>query len=313
MNGRAFFTARMSFHVRRRSPAPRGRTGATGTVIGWTKRVSGIGRLQVAAEVAQLDVAELLALYDREERLQASESGMRREEAPGVVRLVDTVGRQSAIIFAKLDEAEADSAIERETAYFDGLGHEFEWKLFAHDLPVDMHQRLARHGFEAEEPETILILDLADVPEGLLRPVVADVRRIGSPEGLRDVTAVREAVWPGEHLSLEEHLRHMMRTDPDSLSVYAVYESGRPVSAGRIQFPARSPFAGIWGGATLPASRGKGHYTALLATRVQEAIARGRRFVTIDASPMSRPIVEKYGFRPVTRAQAFIHRPPASG
>ncbi len=121
---------------------------------------------------------------------------MRRELAPGVVRLVDTVGRQGAIVFARLDAADADGVIERETAYFDRLGHEFEWKLFAHDLPADMHLRLARHGFRAEEPETVLILDLAEVPEGLMRPVVADVRRISSPEGLRDVTEVREAVWP---------------------------------------------------------------------------------------------------------------------
>jgi len=36
--------------------------------------------------------------------------------------------------------------------------------------------------------------------------------------------------------------------------------------------------------------------TALLDLRVQEAIRRGYRYLTINASEMSRPIVSKYGF-----------------
>ncbi|EQD40871.1 GCN5-related N-acetyltransferase, partial [mine drainage metagenome] len=60
------------------------------------------------------------------------------------------------------------------------------------------------------------------------------------------------------------------------------------------------------GGATVPDYRGRGLYTALLAVRLQEAKRRGARFLTIDAGPMSRPIVEKYGFRLLTFAQAHV-------
>ena len=37
--------------------------------------------------------------------------------------------------------------------------------------------------------------------------------------------------------------------------------------------------------------------------RVQEAIERGYRFLTIDTSPMSRPIVARHGFRLLTYAR----------
>jgi hypothetical protein len=37
---------------------------------------------------------------------------------------------------------------------------------------------------------------------------------------------------------------------------------------------------------------------------VQEARRRGYRFLTIDASPMSRPIVAKHGFQVLTYAHA---------
>jgi predicted acetyltransferase len=52
----------------------------------------------------------------------------------------------------------------------------------------------------------------------------------------------------------------------------------------------------MWGGATLATHRGKGYYTALVAARLQEAMQRGARFLFIDASPMSRPILERRGF-----------------
>jgi len=259
-----------------------------------------------------MDIPEVLRLYDRDERRETEELGMRREEAPGVVRLVDLRGASSAVIYAQLDAAKADAVIRREIAYFDALGHTFEWKLYDHDLPADLSRRLLDHGFTADEREAIMVLDLGEPPPALLGPVPAAVRRITAPEDLRDVTQVREAVWPGEHLELEGRLGHMLRTDPQRLSVYAVYDGDEPVCAGRIHFPRRSSFASLWGGATLPGSRERGFYTALLAVRVQEAIARRMRYLTIDASAMSRPIVEKHGFQLLTWAQAHLHKPAAA-
>jgi predicted GNAT family acetyltransferase len=53
----------------------------------------------------------------------------------------------------------------------------------------------------------------------------------------------------------------------------------------------------LWGGATVPAYRKRGLYTALVSARAQEAKARGIRCLTIDASPASRAILEKFGFQ----------------
>lgn len=253
-----------------------------------------------------MDIAELLARYDREERRDVDEAGMRREVAPGVVRLVDLVGTESAVIYSELVAQSADAVIEREVSHFDRLGHSCEWKLYAHDSPPDLGRRLVDHGFMAEEPEAIMVLDLAQAPEALLSPVPACVRRISDPRDLADVTRVREAVWPGEHQGLEQRLGHLLQSDPERLTVYVAYAGDVPVSAARIQFSG-SAFASLWGGATLEEHRGKGFYTALLAVRVQEAIRRGARYLTIDASPMSRPIVEKHGFRLLTTAVAHLH------
>jgi GNAT superfamily N-acetyltransferase len=89
----------------------------------------------------------------------------------------------------------------------------------------------------------------------------------------------------------------VLRDKSEQVSIYVAYVDGVPASVGWIDFHERSDFAGLWGGSTLPAYRKRGLYTALVAERAQEAIQRGVRYLTIDASPMSRAVLEKFGFR----------------
>jgi GNAT superfamily N-acetyltransferase len=58
----------------------------------------------------------------------------------------------------------------------------------------------------------------------------------------------------------------------------------------------------------LPAYRGRGLYTALLAARVQEARRLGASYATVDAGPMSLPILRRLGFQPLTVATPCIWR-----
>ena len=81
-----------------------------------------------------------------------------------------------------------------------------------------------------------------------------------------------------------------------------------PAGAAWIYFHHGSSFASLWGGSTLPQYRGQGLYSALLAVRACEAQAHGFRFLTVDASPMSRPILEKHGFKQLAVARACMWR-----
>jgi GNAT superfamily N-acetyltransferase len=60
-----------------------------------------------------------------------------------------------------------------------------------------------------------------------------------------------------------------------------------------------SPFAGLWGGATLREWRGRGIYRALVAWRAQLAAARGVPYLQVDASSDSAPILRHLGFHPL--------------
>lgn len=240
---------------------------------------------------------EIIALYDQDQRKDVEFPGMRREVTPEVVRYVDTSDvREGYVSYSQLNEANADAVIREQISYFEGIGQDFEWKLYDYDGPPDLKDRLASHGFTVEEVEAILVLDLENAPEALWGPVRHDVRKITDPERLVDIQTIEEQVWEEDHSWVLHFLGTALTEYPDQMSVYVAYVDGQPASAAWIYFPRHSQFASLWGGATVSRFRKQGLFTALLATRAQEAKARQVRFLTVDASPMSRPILEKHGF-----------------
>ena len=192
--------------------------------------------------------------------------------------------------------AEGDSTNQAKIDYFAGICCAFESKHYDYDTPPDLRARLAAHGFELEETEAIMALPLAHAPAELLRPVTHDVRRVHAVDELDAIKRIKEEVWGEERDFVIQFLRLSLTQHPERMSIYIAYADETPVACGWLFVPEDNPFASLWGGSTLAAHRKQGFYTALLAVRVQEAIARGQQYLTIDASPMSRPIVERFGF-----------------
>lgn len=244
-----------------------------------------------------MNKADMLALFDQDQRKDVLYPGMRQEVTPSLVRHVDTTdSHEGAIIYSDLDETNANEMIRTQVAYFESLGQDFEWKVYDYDRPSDLKERLKAVGFLVEEAEAVLVLDLAKAPDFLWQPVRQPLRRITRPEELADIRAVEGQVWDEDFTWIDHYLGEALRNYPDQMSVYIAYVDQRPVSAAWIYFPLHSQFASLFGGSTVPAFRKRGMYTALLAVRAQEARARQVRYLTVDASPMSRPILEKFGF-----------------
>jgi GNAT superfamily N-acetyltransferase len=246
-----------------------------------------------------MDMDQIRQLYDRELRMSVEYAGVRCEQTPFVTRMINEISRGGVVMYSRLDAATADNVIREQITYFKNLdiAERMSWKLYDYDQPADLKDRLIAAGFTANTPSAVLILDLQAIPTALLDPVTHDIRRLTDPDQLGDVLAVLNGVYPGEDYTWSvDTLTETLRQKPEQMSVYAAYADGQPVTAAWIDYPSAS-FAGLWGGATLPAYRKRGLYTALVSARVQEAKARGIRFLTIDASPASRAVLEKFGFR----------------
>lgn len=244
-----------------------------------------------------MTIAELITLYTQDQRINASYPDSRREVLPTLIRNVGTAEHgEGTIIYSRLDETNVDQVIDEQIAWFTARGQNFEWKAYDYDTPADLVARLAAHGFVIEENESIMVLDLAQAPPTLLQPVRHRIERVTAPEELRVVRTIEEAVWGGDFNWLIDFLGHALRHHPMRMSVYVAYAGDVPASAAWIYYPTGSRFASLWGGSTLAAYRGQGLYTALLASRAQEAINRHVDYLTVDASAMSRPILEKFGF-----------------
>jgi hypothetical protein len=240
----------------------------------------------------------MLALFDQDQRIKVEYPGMRREVTSNVAWHVDKSEKgEGMVTYCQLDESTADDAIQEQISYFKNLGQDFVWKVYDRDRPADLKDRLKTHGFVIEETEALMLLDLDQVPKILQQPVVKAVKRIMDSEKIAEILDIEHQVWGEDFSKLGDYLREVLLNYPDQMSVYMAYVDEKPASTAWIYFPKNSLFASLWGGASLSGYRRQGLYTSLLVTRAQEAMQRQVKYLSVGASPMSRPILEKHGFK----------------
>lgn len=208
--------------------------------------------------------------------------------------------------------ADLDRLIARQRDYFAGRGEAVEWKTREHDHPADLTERLRAAGFVPEERETVVV-GLAEemavrqpvAPEGVV------VRRVTADLDMHRIAAMESAVWGDDWSWLADDLIGRIDAAPDEIAVYVAEAGGEVVSAAWLVFRAGTEFASLWGGSTLSEWRGRGVYRALVATRAALATARGVRFLHVDASDDSAPILRRLGFHAVTTTTPYVWTPPA--
>lgn len=244
-----------------------------------------------------METSELLALFDRQMRIETQFPGVQQETVGNVIRSISPKERFGFISYSNLPEDTAEAQIDAQVDFFREKNMRFEWKVYDHDRPADLRERLRQRGFVVEDQEALLILDLEHAPEFYWTMELPHIDHITDPAGLEGIICMEEEVWGTDHAWMRDLQGKDLVEHPHMLSMFAIPADGRMVSAAWMYYHPPSQFASLWGGSTLPAYRRRGYYTALVAARAREARRRGIRYLTIDASPMSRPILEKQGFR----------------
>lgn len=239
-----------------------------------------------------------------EERRSLVRDGEVIEVLPSLTRLRAADGSHHTVIFSSLTAETVDGAIAGEVEHHRRLEAGFEWKAYAHDGPPDLLDRLRRQGFEVGPREVVLACDLTGLPPWMTNDDAAGravrVERVDSAGRIADFQRVAEAVFGKDYSFTAGQLAEAVRTGSTQHRGYIAYAADEPVSVGRLYTHPDSHFGGLYGGGTRAAYRGRGFYRALIAARARDAAALGARYLTVDALPTSRPVLERLGFRRLT-------------
>jgi GNAT superfamily N-acetyltransferase len=242
-----------------------------------------------------MDQDQLLALFDAQLRdLDGEPAGaVRRHAGPDGNR----------IIRSTVTAENADEVIAEQQAYFAGRGP-LEWKHYGYDRPADLPARLVAAGFVPEPTETVLVGEAAGLTGAV--PAGVEIVPVTDQAGFEAIIEVQEAVhgadWRGKGTALADEYAK----DPSAISLFMAVAGGQAVSIAWIRFHPGTDFASLWGGSTRPEWRRRGIYRALVAHRAALAVARGYRYLQVDASDESRPILERLGFVPLTTTTPYV-------
>ena len=261
------------------------------------------------------DAATVLSEFGAQVRrgLHPDGSGAVGEQVGPVVRWRTAGGEGwSGIVWSDLDVGTADAVIADQIAFFADRAEQFEWKLYSYDQPPDLGQRLLAAGFIAEDAEALMVADAARIAgqDGADGPLPDGVRLVPVTDeaGIELMIDVHDRVF-GPDPQLRSALMGQLRNSPDLVVLVLAMAGDEPVCSARVSFGTGTEFAGLWGGGTLPEWRGRGIYRALVGYRARLAVPRGYRYLQVDASPQSRPILERLGFACLAMTTPYIWTP----
>ncbi|HEY6485158.1 MAG TPA: hypothetical protein VIX83_02100 [Candidatus Cybelea sp.] len=245
--------------------------------------------------ITKSELEVILARLDFERRTLAPE-GCTLETLPDVSRLRCPESERHMISFSALTDERADLIIAKEAAHYRRLATQIEWKVYQHDRPADLLQRVERCGFTAGPRETVLVLDLNDRPSWIDEPPSHLVCRIENKDHLELYRQSADEIFGGDHGPTARELLAGIESGSLHHCGYIVIEGKTAVSIGRLCTDPQSAFGGLYGGGTLDRYRNRGFYRATVAARARDAVDLGARYLMVDALPTSRPILERLGF-----------------
>ena len=262
-----------------------------------------------------MNATEVLQAFNAQVRQSTRPDGtgaVLEQAGPVVRRVADSTQDGpggSGVFWSDLDQGSAGAVIAEQVEFFGGQGKMFEWKLYDYDQPADLASLLLDAGFVPEEAEALMLAEVTRVPQQVKLPDGVRLERVTDAAGIAALTGLHEDVFGKDESGLRNALTEQLSAAPELIEMVVAMAGDQPVCSARIEFVPGTQFAGLWGGGTLPQWRGRGIYRALVAYRAALAAGRGYRYLQVDASPDSRPILERIGFDCLAITTPYIWSP----
>ncbi len=241
------------------------------------------------------------------------ESGLRRILTDRYCLLLGPVPTFTSVSRLRLEPEDVSEVIAEVRTHVAEAGHrEAMWWIGPSATPGDLVDRLRTHGLVPDERSGsephLTTMGLVTEPEAA--PGI-EVRRVASIEDFRAADRIASVAFEEspdvqaayEAISEESYAREQAGYSPRT---YLASVAGKPVGSGRALHAAGCPAVLMIGGAVVPEARGQGVYRALVRARWDDAVAAGMPALVTHAGVLSRPILERSGFRAIAEQEILL-------
>jgi hypothetical protein len=232
------------------------------------------------------------------------EPGAERIETRRFTLCMDRVKSSSTVQRQRMDADHVDEVLEQVRALLRARGRtKTQWEIGSKAKPHGLVELLLARGLRRDDEPYAVALVLTETPPEAPPGVEARLVRT-----FAEFSQASEIQWrafgipPGELAERRAALHE--RWSSQSLVTHAAWIDGQLVGAGT-SCPTPHGLA-LFGGATLPEARGRGAYRALVRARWEHACASDTPVLLTQAGAMSRPILERLGFRRVGRVDMLV-------
>lgn len=154
-----------------------------------------------------------------------------------------------------------------------------------------------------------MVAPVRDLPTEAALPECVRLHTVVDAAGVDLAADVHEQAFGTSSAGLRQRLSTQLAQRPETLSLVVALAGDLPVSAARLEQNPGTDFAGLWGGGTVAAWRGRGIYRALVAHRARMAADLGYRYLQVDATDHSRPILRRLGFSTLSTTTPYVYDP----
>lgn len=251
--------------------------------------------------------AALLALYDDTMRRNVHIAGCAREITPTVTRCTTTTGSQRYLMWHDFRQSGVAASVDAEFAAVRGHAKVLMWKLYAHDSTHgELREQLINRGCAENDHSTLMatpvqvLMDALAATQKSTSPNLI-VRELVTANQLDAYQDIWDNVWPDAPNSrYVDDYRALIEKHEPGIAFFAGFDGDNPVTSGYMFHALGAPFALLCGGTTKAAWRRQHAYTRMLTVRAQAALERGAHYLAVEASPESKPILERLGFVPLS-------------
>jgi ribosomal protein S18 acetylase RimI-like enzyme len=210
---------------------------------------------------------------------------------------------------ARLREEEADARIAAAIAYFRQAGRPFSWWVGPASRPLDLEERLARHGLRASEGELGMFMDMALLPPAPALEVGTDIRRVRTSQELLEFARIMAECFDPPDASVVEFFARaaaVVLRDDCPMQFFLAWVNGQAAAGSELFLD--GGFAGVHMVATRREFQRRGLGFAMTWTALAAGRRLGARTAALQASDEGVRVYDKLGFGKCCR---FVEYTPA--